>query len=58
MVEDMEAEQTKSPKQTSNADYLEVTEEANVNEAVTAEAKSINNMEIDTKEERNTQAYK
>ena len=33
-------------------------EEANVDEAVTAEAKASNNMEIDLKEERKTQAYK
>ena len=33
-------------------------EEANVDEAVTAEAKSRNDMGIDLKEERNTQTYK
>ena len=35
-----------------------VAEEANVDEAVTAEAKSGNDMRIDIKEEQNTQAYK
>ena len=33
-------------------------EEANDDEAVTAEAKASNNMLINLKEERNTQAYK
>ena len=32
--------------------------ETNVDEAVTAEAKASNDMEIDLKEEQNTQAYK
>ena len=33
-------------------------EEANVDEAISAEYKASNNMEIDLKEERKTQAYK
>ena len=40
MIEDMEAELTKAPKITSNTDNLEVDEEANVDEAVTVEAKA------------------
>ena len=35
-----------------------MTEKENVDEAITAEAKAINDMEIDLKEERNIQAYK
>ena len=34
-------------QKTSNTDNLAVAEEANVDEAVTAEAKAINDMEID-----------
>ena len=35
-----------------------MTEKENVDEAITAEAKAINDMEINLKEERNIQAYK
>ena len=44
MVEDMEAELTVAPKQNSNTDNSAVSEESNVDEAVTAEAKAINNI--------------
>ena len=42
----------------SNNGSSEVAEEANVDEAVTAEAKASNDVEIDPKEEQKTQAYK
>ena len=54
----MEAELTRSSKKTSNNDSFAVAEGANVDEAVTAEAKAINNMEIDPKEEQKIQSYK
>ena len=50
MIEDMEAELTESSKIYSKTDNLAVTEEANVDEAITAEAKASNNMKIDLKE--------
>ena len=37
---------------------MAVTEESNVDEAITAEDKASNKMKIDLKEERKTQAYK
>ena len=40
-----------------NNDNFEVDEEENIDEAVTAESKASNKMEIDLKEERNAQAY-
>ena len=58
MIEDMEAGLTGALKKTSNTDTSAVAEEANVDEAVTAEAKASNNMEIDLKEQQKTQAYK
>ena len=58
MIENMKAELTGSPKKTSNNDNLEVDEEANIDEAVTAEAKDSNDVEIGLKEERKTRAYK
>ena len=57
MIEDMEAELTGALKKTSNTDNLVVAEEANVDEAVTEEAKAVDDMDIDIKEERKTQAY-
>ena len=42
MIEDLEAGLTGSPGKTSNVDNLEVAEEANVDEAITAEAKDRN----------------
>ena len=44
MIEGLEAELTWPPKETSNTDNLMVTEEANVDEAITAESKSGNEM--------------
>ena len=58
MIEDLEAELTGALKETSNTDNLAVSEEANVDEAITAESKAKNDTEIDPKEERKTQAYK
>ena len=49
MIEDLEAELTEATKKNSNTDNSEVAEEANVDGAVTAEAKASNNMEIDLK---------
>ena len=47
-----------STKKTSNNDNLEVSEEANVDEAVTLEAKASKDAEIYLKEELKKQAYK
>ena len=49
MIEDLEAKLSGAPEETSNTDNLEVDEEENVDEAVTAEAKASNEMEIDFK---------
>ena len=46
MIEDMEAELTKSSKINSKTDNSAVTEEANVDETITAEAKDSNKMKI------------
>ena len=54
----MEAELTEAPIKTSKTDNLEVAEEANADEAITAEAKDSNDMEIYLKEERKTQSLK
>ena len=43
----MEAELTGALKETSNTNNVAVAEEANVDEAITAEAKARNKMEID-----------
>ena len=45
----MEAEMTEGPKTKPNTDNLAVSEEADVDKAVTAEAQAINNMETDLK---------
>ena len=58
IIEDMEAEMTEAPKKTSNTENLAVAEEKNVDEAVTAESKASNKMEIYPKKERNKKAYK
>ena len=47
-----------STKKHSKTDNLAVTEEANFDEAITAEAKASNKMGIYLKEERKTQSYK
>ena len=44
MIEDLEDELTWPSKKTSNTDNLAVTEEANVDEAITAESKAGNEM--------------
>ena len=54
----MEAELTEASKIKSKTDNFVVTEEVNVDEAITAEFKASNKMEIYIKEERKTQAYK
>ena len=51
----MEAELTGAPKKTSNTKNSAEAEKANVDEDITAEAKASNKMEIDLKEELNTQ---
>ena len=58
MIEDMEAELTEAPKSNSNTDNLAVTDEENVDEAITEESKTINKMEIYLKEEQKMQEYK
>ena len=58
MIEDLEAELTGAPKETSNTDNLEMAEEANADEAITVEAKASNDMGNDLKEEQNTKSYK
>ena len=57
MIEDMEAELNEAPIKTSKTDNLAVAEEANADEAITAESKARNDMEIYLKEERKTQSY-
>ena len=54
----MEAELTVAPKGTSNTENLDVAEEANIDEAITAEAKASNEMENYLKKERKTKSYK
>ena len=46
MIEDMEAELTEAPKINSNTENLAVTKEANVDESITAEAKSSNKIRM------------
>ena len=58
MIEDLEDELTRALKKTPNTDNQAVAEEANVNEAVTAETKASNDMDIYLKKELNTQEYK
>ena len=57
MIEDMEAELTEAPKSNSNTENLAVTDEANVDEAITAEAKASNKIEFSIKAELKTQSY-
>ena len=57
MIEDLESELTGSLKETSNTDNLVVAEEGNVDEAITAESKAINDMENCLKGEQNTKSY-
>ena len=45
MIEDLEAELTGAPKESSNTDILAVAEEANVDADIAAESKAINEME-------------
>ena len=44
-------------KETSNTDNLAVAEEANVDEAITADSKARNEMENDLNDEQNTKSY-
>ena len=57
MIEYLGAELTEALKETSNTDNLAVAEEANVDEAITAESKAINEMENYPKYEKNTKSY-
>ena len=50
MVEDLESELTGAPIETSNTDNVDLAEVENVDEAITAEAKAITDMETDLKE--------
>ena len=43
----MQAQVTEAPKINSNPDNLAVAEEANIDEAITTEAKASNKMEVD-----------
>ena len=54
MIEYLEAELAGAPKEPSNNDNSSVVEEANVDEAITAEANASNDMENDLKDEQNT----
>ena len=58
MIEDLEADMTGSPKETSNTDNSAVSEEANVDESITSEAKASNEMENDLKDKQNKKSYK
>ena len=57
MIEDLESELTRSLKETSNNDNLAVAQEENVDEDINEEAKAINEMGNDLKDEKNTEAY-
>ena len=57
MIEYLEAELTGALKETSNTDNLAMAEEANIDEAITVEAKASNQMEINLKDNKNTKAY-
>ena len=52
----MKADFTGSPQQTSNTDNVVLYEVANADKSITAEAKAINDVENDLKEERNTKS--
>ena len=54
----MEDELTGATKETSNTDNLAVAEEANVDEGITAEAKTSNETGNDIETEQNTKYYK
>ena len=58
MIEDMEDELTGAIIETWNTEYPEVAEEANVDKTIIEESKAINYMEINLKDEQNTEAYK
>ena len=57
MIEDLGAELNGSLKETSNTDNSAVAGQANVDEAITEEAKSRNETEIDLKYEQRTKGY-
>ena len=58
MIEDLESYLTGAPIDALNTEDYAVVEEANPDESITAVAKARNEMEIDVKEELNTEAYK
>ena len=58
MIEDLESELTVTPKGTPNTDNLEVAEEANVDEDITAEDKASSDTKNDFKEGKKTKSYK
>ena len=57
MIEDLEAELTGAPKESSNTDILAVAEEANVDADIAAESKAINEMERYLKDKQETKYY-
>ena len=57
MIENLEAELTGALKETSNTEDFAVAKEANMDEAITAKAKAINEMEIYLKDGQKTKAY-
>ena len=58
IIEYLEARLNGASKETSNTDNLAVSEEASVDESITALDKARNEMENDLKEEGNTEAYR
>ena len=58
MIEDLEYELTGALLKTSNTDNSAMAVYANVDEAITIEAKASNEMKIDLKGEQNTESYK
>ena len=50
IIEDLEADLTGKPIETSNTDDVDLTEVENIDESITAEAKDSNEMENDLKE--------
>ena len=57
IIEYLETLMTGALKKTSKTDSLELAEESDVDEAITAEAKDNNEMKNDLNDEQNTKAY-
>ena len=58
IIEEIEAGLTEASETNLKTDNLAVTEEANVDESITAESKASNKMEIDLQKEHITKSYK